>query len=79
MTGKQREALALLLRSREADPSTDDGLVSSESTFYDVEVDVACVHWRTAHALKALGLVEYGDWDPDYGTEMRLTEKGLAA
>lgn len=75
MTGRQREALALLRRSREADPSTDDGLVSNTATFYDVEVDVAWVHWRTAAALEKLGLVVWGDYDPD-GTELRLTEKG---
>lgn len=78
MTPKQTEALEMLRRSRAAGPSTDDGLVTSEATFYDVEIDVAYVHWATASVLKAAGLVEYGDWDPDWGTELRLTEAALA-
>lgn len=72
LTRKQSEALALLERSREEDATTDDGLTSAVATFYDVEIRVACINWRTADALKRRGLVEYGDWDPDWGTQIHL-------
>lgn len=78
MTRKQRTALALLALSRQASPTTDDGLSVSCATFYDKEIDVAFIHWRTADALRREGFVEFGDWDPDWGTELRITEKGLA-
>lgn len=79
MTGKQRDALEMLRQARETSPTTSDGVTTSAATFYDREVDVAYVHWATASALKAEGLVEFVDWDPEWGTELRLTEKGLAA
>lgn len=74
LTRKQKEALALLERSRRECSSTDDGLTTCVATNYDIEVDVAFIHWRTAAALKHRGLIEYGDWDPDGGTEIRLVQ-----
>lgn len=71
MTAKMNVALSWLRRAREDDPSTDDGMLTNESTFYDSEVAVAFVHWRTARALVNAGLARYGDYDPE-GTPLIL-------
>lgn len=78
LTRSQREALEFLRRARAEDHRTDDGVVSSEATFYDREIATAVVHWRTADALERRGLIEYGDWDPEWGTEIRLAERDAA-
>jgi transposase len=62
VAAKQREAIEFLGRARDECPSTDDGVTTAEATFYDAEVSVAYVHWRTARALHRRGLVE---WDDD--------------
>jgi hypothetical protein len=77
VTGKQSYALGLLRRARSEAPDTDDGVVSTE-TFFDVEIGVAYVHWSTARALRRQGLIEYGPYDPDYGTSIALTDVGAA-
>lgn len=78
MTVKQSYALRLLRRARRESPDTDDGVVSTE-TFYDAEIGVAFVHWRTAGSLRRRGLVTYGPYDPDNGTSLTLTDIGAAA
>ncbi len=72
MTHAQRRALDLLRQARRESPTTDDGVVTSEATYYDREIGVAFIHWRTARALKTWNLIGYGDHDPDSGTEIRL-------
>jgi hypothetical protein len=61
VTAKMHVALSYLERAREDDPNTDDGVLTNVSTFYDAEVAVAFVHWRTARALVTAGLARYGD------------------
>jgi hypothetical protein len=72
VTAKMNVALSYLKRARENDPNTDDGVLTNEGTFYDSEVAVAFVHWRTARALVDAGLARYGDYDPD-GTALVLS------
>jgi hypothetical protein len=76
MTNRQWHAFDLLRRARREAPDTDDGVFSTE-TFYDAEIGVAYVHWSTARALQRRGLVAFGPYDPDNGTSITLTERGL--
>ena len=73
MTAKMRVALDAMKRAREEDPTTDDGILTSLATFYDVEVAVAYVHFRTAEALVKAGHAQYGEWyGPDDGQALVL-------
>ena len=73
LTRAQHHALYLLKLARKSDPNTDDGVMATE-TFYDQEIAVAFIHWRTARSLVKRGLVTYGHYDPDWGTELRLVD-----
>lgn len=66
MTKKMRQAVALMRRARAEDSTTDDGVITSAATFYDTEIKVAYVNFHTAEALAKAGLIEFGDWDPDW-------------
>lgn len=74
MTPKQKQALALMRQARAEDPSTDDGVATNDATFYDSEVHVAYVNWRTALSLKRLGLLDYEIVSPDEGWSLRVRE-----
>jgi hypothetical protein len=74
MTTKQRVALDHLRRSQSAGADVPHGTTTTAETFYDIEIDCAYIHWRTAAALERRGLVRFGDWDPEYGTDLWLTE-----
>lgn len=63
VTSKQRMAIGYLVRAREEDPSTDDGVIYGGATFYDPEIAVAYVNFQTAEALARRGIVRYGHWD----------------
>lgn len=80
MTGPMNLALRSLQRARVEDPGTDDGIMAGVGSYYDSEIAVAYVHWRTARALARSGLVQVGEWyGPEEGTPLTLTAKGLAA
>lgn len=73
MTPLMKHAVELLERSRATEALTDDGVATTEATFYDSEVDVAYVNLATARALVAQGICEWVDHDPEHGSTLRLT------
>lgn len=74
LTLAQDFALGCLQRAREDDPTTSDGLMYGGETFYDREIKVAIVNHQTAKALRHRGYITFGEWDPDWGTELKLVE-----
>lgn len=72
LTEKQRFALELL-KSGARIPETWTGALAAHETFWDAEIGVACINFQTAEALRRRGLIEYGERDPEWGTEIVLT------
>jgi len=70
MTKKQAHALGLMIRAREEAPDTDDGLCYGGATFYDTEIHVAYVNWRTAEALVSHGLVKWDRMDDEWSLRL---------
>jgi hypothetical protein len=62
-------ALAMLRRAKQH-PGTDDGICTSDASFYDAEVQVAWINLRTADALERRGYVRIV-YDPD-GSQIEL-------
>ncbi len=71
MTSRMRAALVHLERAA-SEGSDPHGSVASCPTIYDQEIQTAFVHWKTAGALEARGLIRFGDWEPEYGTDIYL-------
>lgn len=71
LTAKQKHALGLLKAGAKI-PDTWTGALVSHETFWDGEIGVACINDKTAEALRRRGLIEYGERDPEWGTEIVL-------
>lgn len=75
MNRLQRQALRLLAE-RTDERSPDPGVTSGSATFAD-NYNV-WIHWRTATALEAAGLITFPCKDPD-GWSIAITDKGREA
>jgi hypothetical protein len=71
LTSKQVRALELLQTSRLMG-DTWTGALYPHETFLDGEIGVAYINFHTAEALRRRGLIEYGERDPEWGTEIVL-------
>ena len=76
LTAKEQRALDYLRLAKATCDTTDDGVLTSEATFYDGEIDVAYVNFKTARSLVRKGFITYGDYDPD-GTALCLVSGSL--
>lgn len=71
LTAKQRHALELLEIGARI-PETWTGALAAHETYWDGEIGVATINPRTAESLRRLGYIEYGESDPEWGTEIVL-------
>lgn len=71
LTAKQKHALELLEIGAKI-PDTWTGALAAHETFWDGEIGVAYINFHTAEALRRRGLIEYGERDPEWGTEIVL-------
>ena len=71
LTSKQMRALELLqMAAKMADTWT--GALYPHESFLDGEIGVAYINFHTAEALRRRGLIQYGERDPEWGTEIVL-------